>query len=110
MNDPVNGSAFPKAIPGATLRYCLLVTNSGSASASSITLVDTLPASLAYQAGTMRSGTSCANVNTVEDDNPIGSDETDGFGAAVSGATISAEVPSIAVDASAALIYEVKVN
>lgn len=110
LDDPVNGSAFPKAIPGATLRYCLLVTNSGSASASSITLVDTLPANLAYQAGTMRSGTSCANANTVEDDNAIGSDETDGFGAAVNGATISAEVPSIAVDASAALIYEVKVN
>ncbi len=110
LSDPVNGTLFPKAVPGATLRYCLLVTNSGSAPASSITLVDTLPGNLAYQAGTMRSGISCATAATVEDDDATGSDETDGFGSSVSGATISAEVPSIAVDASAALVYDVKVN
>ncbi len=45
-SDPVNGGANPKAIPGATMRYGILVTNQGAGSVDADTLVvsDTLPA------------------------------------------------------------------
>lgn len=110
LSDPANGTALPKVIPGAILRYCVVVTNSGSAPASAVTLDDTLPANLAYEPGTLRSGSSCANATTIEDEDASGSDETDGFAASASGGTVSAAVPSLAVNASIALTYDAKVD
>lgn len=110
VSDPINAATNPKAIPGATMRYCVTITNGGSASASTITLTDALPATVSYVAGSMKSGASCATAATVEDDNATGTDETDGFGASVSGSTISAQAPSLAVAASVALTYDVTVR
>ena len=49
LNDPVNGAANPKAIPGANVRYTVGVTNQGSGSPDVDTLVidDVLPSELA---------------------------------------------------------------
>src|SRR3989344_837030 len=38
VSDPTNGTTNPKAIPGAAMRYCLLVTNTGGAPAPSIAI------------------------------------------------------------------------
>lgn len=48
--DPVNGSANPKAIPGAIIRYTIEVTNHGDApvDTSSIQITDILPANISY--------------------------------------------------------------
>ncbi len=45
LSDPFNGSANPKAIPGAIMRYTLSVSNSGAASVdgNSVLLIDSLP-------------------------------------------------------------------
>ncbi|WP_088307431.1 CshA/CshB family fibrillar adhesin-related protein [Novosphingobium sp. B 225] len=110
VSDPVNGTTNPKAIPGATMRYCVTITNGGNSAASTITLSDALPGTVSYVAGTMKSGTSCAAAATVEDDNATGTDETDGFGASVSGSTLSGQAASLAVAASVALIYDVTVQ
>ncbi len=110
VSDPVNGTTNPKAVPGAVLRYCVTISNGGNTAASSIDLSDSLPATLSYVAGTLRSGVSCPAATTVEDDNNTGADDTDGFAAAVSGATISAQVTSLAAAASAALTYDVTVH
>ena len=48
VSDPVNGTTNPKAIPGATMRYCLLVTNGGSATATAIYVADPLPATTSF--------------------------------------------------------------
>ena len=49
ISDPVNGTTDPKAIPGAVVQYCIVVSNSaGSATATNVAVVDVLPADVTY--------------------------------------------------------------
>lgn len=110
ISDPTNGATNPKAIPGATVQYCVLITNTGNTSASSVDLADNLPATIAFVAGSLRSGTSCAAATTTEDDDSTGSDETDPFGASRSGALIAGSAASLAAGSSFALTYNVTIQ
>lgn len=110
ITDPANGSTNPKAIPGAKVRYCVLVTNTGNTSASTVQMADSLPGTTSYVAGSLRSGTSCAAASTVEDDGSTGSDESDPFGASASGSSIAGSAPTLAAGGSVALTYEVIVQ
>ncbi|MDE2561735.1 MAG: DUF11 domain-containing protein [Sphingomonadales bacterium] len=52
INDPVNGTTNPKAIPGATIEYCIVVANAaGAATAQSLAVSDALPATVSYVSG-----------------------------------------------------------
>ena len=53
ISDPINGGSNPKAIPGATLRYTLTVTNDGTADADNVVIIDAIPGNTTYSAGTM---------------------------------------------------------
>ena len=53
VEDPINGTTNPKAIPGATVRYTVTVTNNGGADATSVVLVDQIPANSTYKASTI---------------------------------------------------------
>lgn len=110
ISDPVNGTTSPKAIPGGTMRYCVVVTNTGNTSASTVALDDSLPVAASYVAGSLRSGTSCAAATTVEDDGNSGADESDPFGASTSGSNILGSAPSLAAGSSLALTYDVIVQ
>ena len=44
ISDPVSLTDNPKAIPGATVEYCILVTNGGDASATNVIVSDEVPA------------------------------------------------------------------
>lgn len=110
VSDPVNGTTDPKAIPGATMRYCLLVTNNGSSTATAINIADPLPPTVVFVAGSLRSGTSCAGATTVEDDNASGADESDPFGASFAGATVLATTATLAPAAAMAVAFNVTVN
>lgn len=110
VSDPVNGTTNPKAIPGATMRYCLLVTNGGSATATAIYVADPLPATTSFVPGSLRSGTSCAGATTVEDDNATGADESDPFGAAIAGTTVSASTAALGPGSTFATVFDVTVN
>lgn len=47
VEDPVNGTTNPKAIPGATVEYCIVVANTGgAATATDILVSDPVPAGL----------------------------------------------------------------
>jgi uncharacterized repeat protein (TIGR01451 family) len=48
ISDPVNNTTNPKMIPGATVEYCITVANSGAATATNVTISDTLPANTTY--------------------------------------------------------------
>jgi len=49
VSDPINGTgANRKRIPGAVIRYTIVVTNSGTAAASSVTMRDAIPANTTY--------------------------------------------------------------
>ncbi|MGB5336359.1 MAG: DUF11 domain-containing protein [Woeseiaceae bacterium] len=51
LTDPVNGSTDPKAIPGATMRYVILITNTGTGpvDADSLVITDPLPPNMALR-------------------------------------------------------------
>ncbi len=110
VSDPVNGTTNPKAIPGATMRYCLLVTNGGSATATAIYVADPLPATTSFVPGSLRSGTSCAGATTGEDDNATGADESDPFGAAIAATTVSASTATLGPGSAFATVFDVTVN
>lgn len=100
----------PKAIPAAILRYCILVSNAGSATATNIAVADAIPATVTYIAGTLLSGTSCASATITEDDNAIGADETDPFGVSVAGATLTGTAASLGPASSFAIAFNARVN
>ena len=110
VSDPTNGTTNPKAIPGATMRYCLLVTNNGSSTATGIAFSDALPATVTFVPGSLRSGTSCAGATTAEDDNASGGDESDPFGASIGGSTIAATTASLGPADAFAVAFDVTVN
>ena len=100
----------PKSIPGATVRYCILITNPGPSVATTVTATDTIPATTTYVANSLRSGTDCASATTVEDDDNSGADESDPFGISVSGSTVTAVTASLAASASFAIAFNATVN
>jgi uncharacterized repeat protein (TIGR01451 family) len=52
VSDPVNLTTNPKAIPGATVEYCITVANaSGAATATDVDVSDDLPVDVTYDAG-----------------------------------------------------------
>jgi uncharacterized repeat protein (TIGR01451 family) len=46
--DPLNGTANPKAIPGAVVLYCIAVSNSGGQDAGDVTISDDIPANTSF--------------------------------------------------------------
>ncbi len=108
--DPVNGTANPKAIPGATMRYCILVANNGSGTATGINVADPLPAGTTFVPASLRSGTSCTGATTAEDDNASGADESDPFGASIAGTTIAATTATLSPASAMAIAFDVTVN
>jgi uncharacterized repeat protein (TIGR01451 family) len=109
LSDGISGSN-PKALPGAIVRYCILVSNTGPVPASNVTAADNLPADVSYVAGSMASGSSCATATTPEDDDNSGADETDPFGMSISGTTLAGSTPTLAVGASFAMVFHTVVN
>ena len=110
ISDPQNGLTSPKAIPGAVIRYCILITNAGVGTATTVVASDPLPATMTFVPGSIRSGTSCAAAATVEDDNAIGTDETDPYGASFAGTTLNATTASMASTANFAVTFDATVN
>lgn len=104
------GPADFKAIPGARVKYCVTISNSGPAAAGTVLATDSLPLTLTYVAGTIRSGGDCASAATTEDDDPAGADETDPTGASISGATITISRPTLAAASSFAVTYDAVIN
>lgn len=100
----------PKALPAAIMRYCILVSNAGSATATSVAITDALPANITYVPGSLLSGTSCASATTAEDDNATGTDETDPFGVSVAGTNLTGTAASLGPNAAFAIIFNATVN
>lgn len=110
ISDPVSGTTNPKRIPGAMVEYCILISNSGSASADSVVATDNLTGAFTYTPGTMRSGSNCGSAVTVEDDDTGGPDESDPYGASFTGSTITATAATLGPANSFALTFQVTVD
>ena len=100
----------PKAVPGATVRYCITVTNNGSGTATTVSASDVVPVRVTYVPGSMTTGASCGSASTAEDDNNIGADESDPYGMAIAGTTVTGGAVSLAPNASVALVFLATVN
>ena len=109
VSDPVNGTVNPKAIPGALVRYCITFSNPGTLAANNVIGTDNVPANVAYEAGTLRSGATCGTASTIEDDDATGANETDPVGASISGSAITLSTPTLNAGASQSFTYEVRV-
>jgi uncharacterized repeat protein (TIGR01451 family) len=63
ISDPINTPANAKMIPGAVIEYCIIVTNTGAATATLSTITDPVPATLSINAASLRvNGTATAGV------------------------------------------------
>ena len=105
LDDGVAGPGEEFNLPGALLRYCILVTNTGSGTATEITASDPLPVTTTYTAGSMRSGTTCANATTVEDDDSDDAAETDGLTAAFAAGTLTFGMSTLPGGATRAVTF-----
>ncbi|MBX7495781.1 DUF11 domain-containing protein [Qipengyuania sp. 6B39] len=105
ISDPVSGTDNPKAIPGAVIEYCILVSNAGSATATNLVVSDVLPTELTFVSGSILSGPGCSSATGAEDDNASGADETDPYGGSFSSNTVTARATSIAPDATFAIRF-----
>lgn len=76
ISDPVNAATIPKAIPGATVEYCIVVGNAaGSATATNVTITDPVPGDLTFDSafGIRLNGTSDGSGNCSADGTAGGS-------------------------------------
>ena len=100
----------PKAVPGAVIRYCITVANTGPVPVSNVVATDNLPAGVSFVPGSMASGANCALATTAEDDNNSGADESDPIGMGIAGTTITGSTSALAVGASFAMALHATVN
>ena len=103
ISDPINGSTNPKMIPGATVEYCIAVSNgAGSATATSVALSDPLPSQTTYLAafGIKVNGTVTA-----------GACNADGVaGGSFASNTVSGTLSNVAAGATSTLVFRVTIN
>ncbi len=102
ISDPVNGTSSPKAIPGAVIEYCIVVSNAaGGAGATSVAISDPLPASVTYDGnGVFINGTVTSGVCTA--DGTIGGSHASG--------TVSGTLASVAAGETKTLHFRATIN
>lgn len=107
INDPVNGTTNPKMIPGATIQYCIAISNaSGSASATSITVSDPIPANLTYDStfGVRTNGTA-----TIASGVATCAADTTGTGTMASN-TVTGTLASVAGGETRTVVFQATIN
>ena len=118
IEDPVNGTTNPKAIPGATIQYCIAVSNAtGSATATNIAVTDDLPFDVTYLSafGIFVDGTATIDSSGAE---PVASCNADGSAGGTYGAgtgdagenQVLGNLSDIAAGATRSLYFRVTIN
>jgi uncharacterized repeat protein (TIGR01451 family) len=63
VSDGFNTAVNAKLVPGATIQYCIITSNTGAATATGVSVTDPVPATLSIVAGSLRiNGTATAGV------------------------------------------------
>lgn len=115
--DEING-LNPKAIPGATIEYCLIVRNATLLTpATNVTLSDVVPANTTYVPGTIQVGalgaaTGCVVPGVPEDDDADDSGEIDPYRGSFDGQsrTVTALIPTLIGGGSVAASFRVTID
>lgn len=98
ISDPFNGGTNPKAIPGARVRYTIVVTNTGGATATAMTLTDSIPANTTYVANTITVG------------GVAKTDAADADGASFAANVVTVTLGSLASSGTVNVTFDVTVN
>lgn len=101
ISDPFNNTTNPKLIPGAVVEYCIAVTNSGGAAATSVAITDPVPTQLTFNAGTILLG-GTVTAGTCDFNGSAGGSYT--------APNVSGTIASIAAGASSTLVFRATVN
>jgi uncharacterized repeat protein (TIGR01451 family) len=109
VSDPIS-LANPKAIPTATVRYCITVSNAGPGTAAAISATDSVPVNMSYVGGSMLSGSTCGTAATAEDDDTSDGSELDAVTASHSAGTITINRASLTNGASFAVTFAAIIN
>lgn len=109
VSDPIS-LANPKAIPAATVRYCITISNAGPGTAAAISATDSIPANMSYVGGSMLSGSTCGTAATAEDDDASDGSELDAVTASHSAGTITINRASLTNGASFAVTFAAIIN
>ena len=112
VSDPIEGTSNPKAIPGAVLQYCIVVSNAASAgtSASNINISDVLPTTVTYKAASvvLNAVVSGTGTSATCGSGTSGSDATNY--ATTPNPTVSGQLATLAPGASEGLSFQVTIN
>jgi uncharacterized repeat protein (TIGR01451 family) len=103
-------STNPKAITGATMRYCILISNAGSATATNVSLGDPIPGNMTYVPNSMVTGANCGSAATPEDDDASDAGESDPYTASFAGTTLTANARSLGPSVSFAIAFNATIN
>ena len=110
ISDDVNLLVFPKALPGATVEYCLTVNNATlGVNATNVVLSDVVPTATTYVPGTLTIGLPGV-LGTTCTLSTLGS--TTGFTGAfdASSKTVTATIPTVVGGGSVAASFRVTIN
>lgn len=103
IEDPVNGTTNPKAIPGATVEYCIVVANAaGSATATNIVVSDPVPTGLTQTGAINITGPVALATNAC-------TASVTGSGSIAAG-TVSGTLPDLTIGQHSALVFRATVN
>ena len=103
ISDPLNGTTNPKMIPGATVAYCIQVSNAaGGATATSVAISDPLPSQTTYDStyGIFINGTVTGGVCNL--DGTAGGSQSAG--------TVSGTLASVPANSTKTLYFRVTIN
>jgi uncharacterized repeat protein (TIGR01451 family) len=100
----------PKAISGATMRYCILVSNAGSATATNVGIGDQIPSNMTYVANSILTGANCGSAATAEDDDASDAGESDAYTASFAGGTVNANAALLGPGVSFAIAFNAVIN
>lgn len=115
ISDPVNGTSDPRSVPGAVIEYCIVMANSGSVSATLLSVTDTLPGNTTFVSGSIRSqGTvtsgACNADGATEDDDASDGGEADGATGSFAGGVISVAIASIAAGQTRTALFRTTID
>ena len=103
ISDPLNGTTFPKYIPGAVIEYCISVANAaGGSSATGVTISDPLPSQVLYLTsfGIKVDGSVASGVC-----------QADGTGTGtIAGSTVSGTIASVAAGSTRTVLFRATIQ
>ncbi len=119
--DPASCTLAPRAIPGATVEYCIDINNNGGTAANGVVITDPIPINTTFVSGSIKSavtadiaGFCVVGSGVVEDDNNTGGDETNLNGGDFNLSTVGAVTvrinPNVAAGTHARAAFRVTIQ